>query len=72
MSDNSGSLGTININNQKVVGKTDEYTSNHAYGTAWAMHCLNCSHEYAANSCDAHNRKCPKCQNGSSSLSKIN
>lgn len=68
MSENNGLLGIININNQKVVGKTDEYTSNHAYGTAWAMSCLNCNYEYGANGCDIHIRKCPNCQNGAASL----
>ncbi len=52
-----GEIGDVNRNNQKLIRKT-----NQPYFVI--LHCLDCSHEYGANSFGFHERKCPKCQGG--------
>jgi len=61
-------VGEINRNGQRVVEKTTvRGTSGRAY--AWLMRCTLCDCEYYANSTDAFQRKCPKCQNGRAGIS---
>ena len=54
-----------NAHNQRCYGNTG-WPGNHSNQPACAMHCENenCGFCYAANACDVHERKCPKCQGG--------
>jgi len=51
-----------NPNNQIILDTTGERSPNHPYAVICRMRCQDCGHEYGANSCDAHNRGCPRCQ----------
>jgi len=56
-------IGDVNRNGQHVVRKTTvKGTSGRAY--VWVMRCTRCANEYLANSTEAFQRKCPKCENG--------
>lgn len=57
----------MNRHGQEVVEKFDT-TGNHPFAKLWLMRCSHCRHDYGANSCDAHERRCPKCQSGRSGL----
>ena len=54
---------TPNPNGQIVVEKLEGKT-NHRFAKPYRMKCTLCQHEYIANSCDAHLRLCPNCQDG--------
>lgn len=56
--------GYINDNNQLVIDEAPEYKENHTSAKPWRLRCLDCKHEYGANGCDVHERKCPNCQKG--------
>ena len=51
-----------NPNNQIILDITGERSPNHPYAVICRMRCQDCGHEYGANSCDTHNRGCPRCQ----------
>lgn len=59
----------VNKNGQQLVRKTGA-VGNHPFSRRWVLHCTLCSHEYGANGCDFHLRKCPKpkCQGGRKGL----
>ena len=55
--------GTVNKNNQRNNGRTDEPGTDNAQWF-YEMECLNCGHKYKANGSDIWQRKCPSCQGG--------
>ena len=55
----SASLGPRNRNGQILIRKTSE-KGNHPFANIWILRCSVCRHEYQANSCDFHERQCPK------------
>ena len=59
----STTLGYINKNNQKNLGKTDIRGSGNQQWF-YQMQCLDCDHLYYANGHDIWLRKCPRCQGG--------
>ena len=62
-------IGYINRNNQRCCGHRG--VSGTDYGQlAYRMECLiaNCGHIYGANGTDVFQRKCPRCQNGTSGI----
>jgi hypothetical protein len=58
--------GDVNVNGQKLIRKTMQPSPNHYNQRIWILRCTedNCNHEYGANGCDFHDRKCPRCQGG--------
>jgi hypothetical protein len=48
------------------VRKTDK-PGNHRFAKKWILRC-ECGHEFGANGCDAHERLCPKCEDGAPGL----
>lgn len=61
----STEAGYVNKKNQKNLGKTSKPgTDNNQW--FYQMGCLDCGHKYFANGSDIWQRKCPKCQGGSS------
>ena len=56
--------GQVNRHGQQVKRKTRDQSPNHRFAKVDILHCTYCGHTYGANSCDAHERKCPKCQDG--------
>jgi len=54
-------IGEENKNRQILVRKTEQQSTTHAFARIWVMHCSICNHEYGSNSCDAHERRCPRC-----------
>ncbi|MCK5284388.1 MAG: hypothetical protein KAJ86_02235 [Alphaproteobacteria bacterium] len=62
--------GFITLNNQSVINEDSSYSSNHESAKPWRLRCLTCGHEYGANGCDIHIRKCPECQGGAKGLDK--
>lgn len=59
--------GDVNRNGQTLIRKTEE-RGNHPASTVWVLRCEEDRHEYGANSCDFHIRKCPAHQNGKPGL----
>ena len=57
-------VNEINKNGQLIVEKTNLKSSTHAFAKVWLMKCTKCGHEYGANGCDAHIRRCPNCDRG--------
>ncbi len=55
--------GSINKNNQRNNGRTDERGTDNGQWF-YEMECLNCGHKYKANGSDIWQRKCPQCQGG--------
>ena len=51
----------INGKGQVLVKRTDTKSTTHPYANIWVMRCTKCGNEYGSNSCDAHIRKCPRC-----------
>ncbi len=62
--------GDVNVNKQKLIRKTKQPSTNHYNQSIWILRCTkdNCNHEYGANGCDFHLRKCPRCQRGQPGL----
>lgn len=60
-------IGRENINGQVLIEKSDKKSTTHPYAKIWAMRCKVCGYEYGSNSCDAHIRRCPKCNPDSAS-----
>jgi len=56
-------IGDLNANGQKLVRRTNSSSTTHAFATIWVMCCRDCGEEYGCNSCDAHIRRCPFCDN---------
>lgn len=60
-------IGVANRNRQLLLEKTSR-RGNHRFARLWILRCEVCGEKYGANSCDFHNRKCPrlasKCENG--------
>ena len=54
-------VGEVNRNGLRLVRKTNTMSPNHRYARMWVVCCEKCTHEFGANSCDFHDRKCP-CQ----------
>jgi len=54
-------IGESNKNGQILIKRTDTKSTTHPYATIWVMRCTQCGNEYGSNSCDAHIRKCPRC-----------
>jgi hypothetical protein len=54
-------FGEINRHGQQLVGKS-ELRGNHPFAKLWMLRCSlpDCGEEYQANSCDFHERRCPK------------
>ena len=59
--------GDTNKNGQTLVRKTNE-RGNHPAALVWVLRCEAGNHEYGANSCDFHVRKCPIHQGGKPGL----
>ncbi len=57
-------IGEENKNNQILVRKTTNKSTTHRFARIWVMRCSSCKYEYGSNSCDAHERHCPKCTPG--------
>ena len=55
--------GDINANGQRLVRKTTK-PGNAPTSRIWVLYCPVCEYEYGANGFDAHERRCPKHQNG--------
>ena len=53
-------VGEVNRNGQRLLEKTGARSTTHRYATIWRMACGKCGLEYGSNSCDAHDRHCPK------------
>ena len=47
------------MHKQLLVRKTDQ-RGNHPFARVWVLRCKD-GHEYGANSCDFHVRRCPTC-----------
>lgn len=56
--------GEINRNNQELIIITNIHGKSKPDQYIWILRCTECSHEYGANGCDFHIRKCPNCQSG--------
>ena len=54
-------MSNSNRNGQKVICKTNIPSPNHRYANVWIIECGDCSGNYLINSCDFHDRNCPKC-----------
>lgn len=54
----------MNRNDQMVLRKTHIKSSSHPFAKVWEMRCWQCGAVYGSNSCDAHIRRCPECQQG--------
>lgn len=59
--------GASNHNLQEVLRKTEHPGTDHR-AKVWVLRCRRCGHCYGANSTDAWERKCPKCQRGRAEL----
>lgn len=59
--------GFVNRNRQFVVKRTT-LEGNLAGQKMYALRCGHCGHEYGANGCDIHIRRCPRCQKGQPGL----
>ena len=57
-------LGDLNPHGNELVQQTTNPSTTHPYATIWVMRCPVGDHEFGANSCDAHNRRCPVHQGG--------
>lgn len=57
-------IGDINRNGQKLIRKTTQRSPNHSNQRIWIIRCTEDNHEYGANGCDFHLRKCPYHQGG--------
>ena len=53
--------GDLNRNAQKLLRKTDLASTTHQFAKIWEMRCGRCGNVYGSNSCDAHIRRCPRC-----------
>jgi hypothetical protein len=58
--------GYKNKHGQIVVARTGFPSESFPGQTIYRLRCnrTSCNHEYGANGCDIHNRRCPRCQNG--------
>ena len=61
-------IGYVNGKNQRVRLKT-ELRGSIANNYIYVLECLTCGHEYGANGCDIHERKCPSHDGGQPGLS---
>jgi putative restriction endonuclease len=59
--------GESNPKGQQLLRKTDVRGTDHN-ARVWILTCQQCSNVYGANSTDAWERKCPKCQDGKTGL----
>jgi len=57
-------VGDSNTKGQRLVAKSDNRSTSHRWAKIWTMQCDACGFTYGSNSCDAHIRKCPGCQEG--------
>lgn len=57
-------VGEKNRRGQVLIQKTEMPSTTHDYARIWRMRCSMCGHEYGSNSCDAHIRRCPRCDGG--------
>lgn len=53
--------GESNINEQILISRTNTPSNSHRFAKIWVMRCSRCTYEYGCNSCDAHIRSCPSC-----------
>lgn len=60
-------VGYRNHNRQQVTRHTDR-AGNLPGQRLYVLRCLDCGHEYGANGCDIHLRKCPAHMNGQPGL----
>jgi len=56
-------VGDSNKNGQRLIQKTANKSTTHPFATIWVLQCGKCGCNYGSNSCDAHIRKCPNCDN---------
>ncbi len=64
-------VGYRNPDGQAVVRRT-ELPGTRLYQRIVALQCEHCGHEYGADGCDVHNRRCPNCQGGPPGLPTSN
>lgn len=60
-------IGCRNSQRQEVIRKT-VLAGTLPYQRVYVLHCGDCGHEYGANGCEVHARRCPQCQAGSPGL----
>lgn len=53
--------GFINRNQVKVLGPSAGERLNHPFARSIDMECQRCGHQFASNTCDCFQRKCPIC-----------
>ena len=56
-------IGYRNGNGQELIRKTGR-PGTQPFQRVFAMKCGACGHEYGVNGSEAHNRRCPACQDG--------
>lgn len=54
-------IGETNRSGQILIKRTDTKSTTHPYAKIWVMRCTQCGNDYGSNGCDAHIRKCPRC-----------
>lgn len=61
----------VNKNRQEVIEKTKKKSPSHPFASVWILLYHDCNKSYLANSCDAHIRRCPNCQEGKARTSHM-
>jgi len=61
------SIAYRNDRGQEVIRKT-MLAGTLPYQKVYVLRCGDCGHEYGANGCEVHARRCPQCQGGSPGL----
>lgn len=64
---NTTDIGYENVNRQKVVRAT-MLEGNLPGQRVYVLKCGKCDHQYGANGCDIHIRRCPMCDGGQPGL----
>lgn len=57
-------IGAVNRNGQHLLQDLNRASATHPSAKIYRLRCLFCGHNYGANGCDVHIRKCPECQEG--------
>jgi hypothetical protein len=56
--------GYRNIHGQIVISRTGFQSESFPGQIIYRLRCDHCKHEYGANGCDIHKRRCPRHQDG--------
>lgn len=57
-------IGAVNRDGQHLLQDLNRTSATHPSAKVCRLRCLFCGHNYGANGCDIHIRKCPACQQG--------